>query len=209
MTKLASVKFLAKNAANSAAIIAKYTDYRLGKNQPKVKAPARGPSVILALAPFDTKDPTKSVLVKASGRAMKADTKTATGGTDALLNIESTTVPDTAKRRSGYKPAKVTIFIPEVASIAGGAAPTQASEDAAAPTGSGAADDTTVTPLSRVTGLEYRRRLGNSYTYPFGSSATPGQDKEEGMMSYLYNKLSVGGKTMSFTGEEAPKPNKK
>lgn len=208
MTRLSTIKYLAKNAANADTILAKYTDYRLGKNQPKIKAPARGPSVIVALASFDTKDAAKNTLVKASGRAMKETTITATGATGTVLNIDSTT-PDTARRRNGYKPAKITVFVPEVASIPGGTAPPQADEDATAATGAGSADDTTLTPLSRITGLEYRRRLGNSYTYPFGSSATPGQDKEEGMMSYLYAKLSTGGKSLSFTGEEAPKPNKR
>ncbi|MEG4010403.1 hypothetical protein QUA41_30750 [Microcoleus sp. Pol11C1] len=209
MGELSTIKYLVKNAEKVATITAAFTKYKLGQDQPKVNAPARGPSVLLALASFDTKDATKNTLVKASGRAMAAGTKTATGATDAVLNIETGTTPDTARRRDGYKPAKVTIFVPEVASKAGEPAPAQGEEDTTAPTGAGSADSTSTTPISRVTGLEYRRRLGNSFTYPFGSSATPGQDKEEGMMSFLYARLSTGGKSLSFSGEEAPRPNKR
>lgn len=199
------IKYLAKYAAQAAAITAKYTDYKLGKNQPARKTPVRGASVNVALASFDTRATTKNYIVKASGRAMVAGTITATGATSAVLNID-TTAPDTAKRVPGFKSAKVTIFIPEEASITGGTAPTQAPEDAAGPLGTGAADDTTKTPFSRVTGLEYRRRLGNSFTYPFGSSTNAGQTNEEGMMNYIYEQLGKNGRTLSFKSEVPPKP---
>ncbi|MCC3473308.1 MAG: hypothetical protein JGK38_23925 [Microcoleus sp. PH2017_15_JOR_U_A] len=209
MGRAAKVRYLAKYAAQAAAITAKYTDYKLGKNQPARKAPARGASIKAALASFDTRATTKTTVVTVSGRAMVAGTRTATGATDIVLNIESTTIPAEAKKVSGYKPAKVTIFIPTVAGLAGAPAPTQGSADAVSPAGTGSADDTTLTPLSRITGLEYRRRLGNSYTYPFGSSATAGQTNEEGMMNYVYRELGVGGKTLSFHSEVPAKPNRR
>jgi|GEM_PF-5605774 len=205
MTYASKIKYLAKYEAQAAAITTKYTDFRLGRNQPARKTPARGPSVVVALASFDTRATTKNTLVKASGRAMLADTRTATGATNAVLNID-TTAPDTATRVPGYKPAKVTIFIPEEATITGVPAPAQAPEDAPGPTGVGAADDATREPLSRVTGLKYRRRLGNSFTYPIGSSATAGQTSEQGMMNYVYQQLSVGGRSLSFESEIPPKP---
>lgn len=208
MARAAKVRYLAKYAAQAAAITAKYTDYKLGKNQPARKAPARGASVKVALATFDTRATTKTTVVAASGRAMVAATRTATGASDTALNIDPT-VPAEAKRVVGYKPAKVTIFIPEVASLAGAPAPTQGTDDAVSPAGTGAADDTTATPLSRITGLEYRRRLGNSYTYPFGSSATAGQTNEEGMMNFIYKELGTGGKTLSFQSEVPPKPTRR
>jgi hypothetical protein len=199
------VKYLAKYAAQAEAIAGKYTDYKLGRNQPARKTPVRGASVIVALASFDTKATTKNTLVKASGRAMLPETRTATGATNAALNID-TTAPDTAKKVPGYKPAKVTIFIPEEATVTGAPAPAQAPEDAPGPSGAGAADDTTREPLSRVTGLKYRRRLGNSYTYPFGSSSEAGQTNEEGMMNHVYKQLSTGGRGLSFQSEVPPKP---
>jgi hypothetical protein len=199
------IKYLAKYEAQAAAITTKYTDFRLGRNQPPRKAPARGASVVVALASFDTRATTKNTLVKASGRAMLPETRTATGATNAVLNID-TTAPDTAKKVPGYKPAKVTVFIPEEASLTGVPAPAQAPEDAPGPTGVGAADDATKEPLSRVTGLKYSRRLGNSYTYPLGSSATAGQTSEEGMMNYVYQQLSTGGRSLSFESEVPPKP---
>jgi len=199
------VKYLVKYEAQAAAISLKFTDYKLGRNQPARKAPNRGASVVVALSSFDTRGIAKNNLVKTSGRAMLLETQTATGASNAVLNIDRT-APDTAKRIPGYKPARITIFIPEVASLAAAPAPVQAPEDVAGPTGTGAADDTTLTPLSRVTGLEYRRRLGNSFTYPFGNSATAGQINEEGMMNYLYKELSTGGKSVSFKSEIPPKP---
>lgn len=205
MVAASRIKYLAKYEAQAAAITAKFTDYKLGKNQPSRKAPARGSSVVVALASFDTKATTKNTLVKASGRAMLAETRTATGASPAVLNID-TTVPDTAKKVPGYKPAKVTIFIRELATLTGTPAPAQAPEDAPGPGGTGSADDGTTTPISRVTGLEYRRRLGNSYTYPMGSSATAGQTNEEGMMNYVYQQLSTGGRSLSFQSEVPPKP---
>lgn len=205
MTYASKIKYLAKYEAQAAAITSKYTDFRLGRNQPARNAPARGSSVVVALASFDTRATTKNTLVKASGRAMLPDTRTATGATNAVLNID-TTAPDTATKVPGYKPAKVTIFIPEEATITGAPVPAQAPEDAPGPTGVGAADDTTREPLSRVTGLKYRRKLGNSYTYPIGSSATAGQTSEQGMMNYVYQQLSVGGRSLSFSSEVPPKP---
>jgi len=208
MTYASRVKYLAKYAAQADAITAKYVDFKLGRNQTKRKAPARGPSVVVALASFDTRATTKNTLVKASGRAMLPETQTATGATNTVLNID-TTAPETAKAVPGFKPCKVTIFVPEAATMAGIPAPTQAPEDAPGPTGVGSEDDTTVTPLSRVTGLEYRRRLGNSYTYPVGSSATAGQTSEEAMMNFLYQQLSKGGKSLSFESEVPPRPTRR
>ena len=205
MVQAKKVKYLVKYEAQAAAISLKFTDYKLGRNQPDRKAPNRGASVVVALSSFDTRGVAKNNLVKASGRAMVAETQTATGATNTVLNIERTP-PDTAKRIPGYKPARITVFIPAVASRAGEPTPAQAPADAAGPTGTGDADDTTLTPLSRVTGLEYRRRLGNSFTYPFGNSATAGQINEEGMMNYLYKELSTGGKSVSFKSEIPPKP---
>lgn len=202
------VKYLAKYAAQATAITDKYVDYKLGRNQTKRKAPARGSSVIVALASFDTRATTKNNLVKASGRAMLPETQTATGATNAVLNVD-TTAPETAKAVPGYKPAKVTIFIPELATLAAAPAPVQAPEDTTGPAGTGSADDATATPLSRVTGLEYRRRLGNSYTYPIGSSANAGQTSEEGMMNYVYQQLAKGGKSLSFESEVPPKPTRR
>jgi hypothetical protein len=51
--------------------------------------------------------------------------------------------------------------------------------------------------------------LGNSYTYPVGSSATAGQTSEEGMMSFLYQQLAKGGKSLSFESEVPPKPTRR
>lgn len=202
------VKYLAKYADQAAAITTKYVDFKLSRNQPERKAPARGQTVKVGLASFDTRATTKNTIVGASGRAMAAETRTATGATDALLNVDNTILA-TAKKVPGYQPAKITIFIPEQASLAGQNPPPQAPEDAESPLGTGSADDTTTTPLSRVTGLEYRRRLGNSYTYPFGSSADEGQTNEEGMMNRLYRELAVGGKMVSFKSEVPPKPTRR
>ncbi|MEG4883004.1 hypothetical protein QUB75_19685 [Microcoleus sp. K1-B6] len=207
MARASRVKYLAKYAAQAEAITTKYTDYKLGRNQPARNAPARGGSVVVGLASFDTRATTKNTLVRASGRAMLAETRTATGATDAILDIASESLETTAKRMPGYKPARITIFIPEVASLASATAPAQAPEDTASPAGTGKADDTNQTPLSRITGLEYRRRLGNSFTYPFGSSGTAGQTNEEGKMNYLYQQLAKGGKTLSFKSEVPAKPN--
>lgn len=209
MVRAANVRYLAKYAAQSAAITLKYTDYKLGRNQPVRKAPARGASVKVALASFDTRATTKNTIVTASGRAMLAGTRTATGATDLLLNIEATTIPETAKRVVGFKPAKITIFIPEIGGLTGAPVPVQAPEDVVSPSGTGAADDTTATPVSRITGLTYRRRLGNSFTYPVGSSATVGQTNEEGMMNFLYRELGKGGKSLSFHSEVPPKPTRR
>jgi hypothetical protein len=208
MAYASRIKYLAKYADEAAAMTAKYTDYKLGRNQPSRKAPARGPSVRVALASFDTRATTKNNTVLVSGRAMIPETRTATGATDVKLNI-TTTIPETAKKISGYVPAKITIFIPEMAGLAGAPAPAQAPEDAVSPAGTGSADDTTQTPISRVTGKEYRRQLGNSFTYPIGSSATAGQTSEEAMMNYLYNELGTEGKRLSFESEIPPKPSRR
>jgi hypothetical protein len=204
MSKNAAIKFLVKYEAQATAIISKYTDYKLGKNQPPKKVPVRGASVSVCLSSFDTKATTKNNTVRASGRAMTESAVTATGATEALLNIDKILLAE-SKRISGYKPSRVTIFIPETITKVGEAAPIQAPEDAPGPGGTGAADDTTQEPLSRVTGLKYRRRLGNSFTYPFGAGASP-QHTEEGMMNVIYNKLATGGKSLSFKCEIPPKP---
>jgi len=199
------IKYLAKYAAQSAAMTLKYTDYKLGRNQPDRAAPARGPSVRVGLASFDASQQIKNTIVRVSGRAMVPGARTATGADNATLNIDPTLI-DTARRVPGYKPARVTIFIPEQASLAGATVPSQAPEDAVSPLGAGKADATTTTPLSRITGLEYRRRLGNSYTYPMGSSGTAGQTNEQGMMNFVYVTLATNGRSLSFQSEVPPKP---
>jgi hypothetical protein len=45
MVTASRIKYLAKYEAQAAAITAKFTDYKLGKNQPARKVPARGASV--------------------------------------------------------------------------------------------------------------------------------------------------------------------
>lgn len=189
------IRYLMENETQLATIKAAYTKFRVeGFPAGYVNQPARGGSVPVSLIPFSTTGNTKYI-TRMSGRANQ-NMATLVGG-EAILNIDSgaggTSITGN-KAPSRYKPAKVIIFVPK------GDTAFKA-DTGTTSTGQTVTEDTDATPLSAVRGLKYNRRLGNSYTYPFGYVATAGQNTQLLMQGYLYLKCAKGGRSVSFKPE--------
>lgn len=189
------IRYMMENAANLETIKTAYTKFRVeGYGPGYVNQPARGASVPVSLIPFSTNGSGKYI-TKMSGRASgKMGT---IGISQAELNIDAgtggTAVTGT-KAPSRYSPAKMIVFVPK-----GSTAYT--ADSGTTSTGKTVTEDTDVTPLSAVNGLKYNRRLGNSYTFPFGYVSTAGQNTQLLMQGYLYIKTAKGGNTVSFKPE--------
>lgn len=189
------IRYMMENEAQMAAIKAAYTKFRVeGYPEGHVHQPARGASVPVSLIPFTNAGNAKYI-TKMSGRAHGKIT--ALAGGEATLNIDTGaggTAITGAKAPSRFKPAKITIFVPKGAT--GYAADTGTTQ-----TGKAVTEDTDATPVSAVRGLKYNRRLGNSYTFPFGYTSTAGQNSQLLMQGYLYIKCAKGGASVSFSPE--------
>lgn len=123
--------------------------WRRGDTKINAKNVARGPSVRRTLSPFFDESYTAFVTCKASGRAFSA--LGSTGLTETNLGLDSGALPVGAslRRVKRFSPAKIIIFAPAI-----GGTPT--------------------TPKSTITGLEYKKIAGESYTLPIGKRSTAG-----------------------------------
>lgn len=189
------IRYLMENEEQLATIKAKYIEFRT-KGYPAgyVNQPARGASVPVSLVPFSTNGSGKYI-TKMSGRA-HGKTQALVGG-EGILNIDTGaggTAITGSKAPSRFKPAKITITVPKGATA-------YTADTGTTQTGKTVTEDTDVTPVSAVTGMKYNRRLGNSYTFPFGYTATAGQNTQLLMQGYLYIKCAKAGASVSFTPE--------
>lgn len=189
------IRYLMENQAQLETIKTAYAKFRVeGYPAGYVNQPARGPSVPVSLIPFSTNGSGKYI-TKMSGRA-HGKTSALVGG-EAVLNID-TGAGGTAitgnKAPGRFKPAKITIVVPKGATA-------YTADTGTTQSGKTVTEDTDATPLSAVSGLKYNRRLGNSYTFPFGYTATAGQNTQLLMQGYLYIKCAKAGASISFTPE--------
>lgn len=189
------IRYLMENETQLATIKAQYTKFRTeGYPAGAIAQPARGASVPVSLIPFTNAGNSKYI-TKMSGRA-NGKLATLVGG-EGILNVDTgaggTTVTG-SKAPSRFKPAKVIIFVPK-----GSTAYT--ADSGTTSTGKTVTEDTDATPISAVTGLKYNRRLGNSYTFPFGYTSTAGQNSQLLMQGYLYLKCNKAGASVSFKPE--------
>jgi ribosome assembly protein YihI (activator of Der GTPase) len=111
-----------------------------------------------------------------------------------VLNVD-TTVPDTAKKVPGYKPAKVT-FLFRTCTL------TEAQHQLKRQKmhrswWTGSADDGTTTPYRELQACNIVRRLGNSYTYPL-EAAQRHDNQRRRNDELLYQQLSTGGEVCRF-----------
>lgn len=189
------IRYMMENAAQMETIKAAYTKFRVeGYPDGYVNQPARGSSVPVSLIPFSTNGSGKYI-TKMSGRA--SGKMAAIGISQAELNIDAGTggTAVTGNRAPArYSPAKMVVFVPK-----GSTAYT--ADSGTTGTGKTVTEDTDATPLSAVRGIKYNRRLGNSYTFPFGYIATAGQNTQLLMQGYLYIKTAKGGNSVTFKPE--------
>lgn len=190
------IRYMMENEAQLATIKTAYTEFRVnGYPAGYVNQPARGAAVPVSLTPFTTPSNATKYVTKMTTRAF---TKIATlVGGEATLNIDTgaggTTITG-SKAPSKFKSAKMVIFVPKGAT--GYTADTGTTQSGTAVT-----EDTDVTPVSKVRGLKYNRRLGNSYSFPFGYTNTAGQNSQLLMQGFLYIKCAKGGASVSFKPE--------
>lgn len=139
--------------------------------------PAKGATVKKALRPFYTGslDLTTFAVVKVSGRAYGGIA--AVGMTDAKLSLEdiAETPPDGTSYEyiGGFSPAKAVIFLPGTGST---------------------------TTVSRITKASYKKRVGATYTLPFGKRDLAGARDQKGMRGRILGGV-IAGASVSFKEE--------
>lgn len=154
----------------------KYDQFQKGLTDFHPDQPDRGKSENRILTPFavpSTEAPYR--LTRTSTRAVETSLGL-TGFTlgDLALANESASVEVNSNRE--YIPAKVTVFV-----------------------GTGATTNVSATE-NKVTGTPYKRKVGTSFTLPFGQGATPGTTVLNAM-GYLSNKADSTGKSVTFKPE--------
>lgn len=187
------LRFMMENTANAATIQTNYEKFRVqGYAAGYVNQPARGGSTPVSLSPFCLANYTSKYVTKMSTRAKSR--MTAIGISEAEANIDTGaagTFPSGQKAPTKFRPARAVIFVPkgDTAYVA---------DSGTTQTGKTVTEDTDATPVSAITGIKYNRRLGNSYTIPFGSSSTAGQKTQTEMQGFLYVRSAKGSRSVSF-----------
>jgi len=154
-----AVKMLEGTTPPAGSALANFLLFQAGNPEytPKPAAGAvepRGGSIIRGVSPFGKPIGTanaNSEKVAISGRAFN---QIAAVGLDATgTGANNLNLLETFNNAGSFEPAKITIFV--------GA--------------SGSGDPT----KSTITRLSYKKRVGNSYTYPFGATGTAPNDHEQ------------------------------
>ena len=150
MARFSKIRKSIKDGLTGADLTA-YKAFRRGDTKINAKNVKRGPSVRKILCPFFLQGFNNFISIKVSGRAFGA--LTTIGVTDNQLGLQDTPSPipaGTAVRKvKSYSPAKIIAFVP----TQGG---------------------TETTPKSTITGLEYNKIAGESFTIPFGKRDASG-----------------------------------
>lgn len=160
--------------------ITAYKDWRAdgaAATYPAPVMPAKGGSVNKALLPFyfGAIDFVNFAVIKLSGRAFGA--MAAVGLTEAKLNFDN--IPDTIPINAsyevvdGFSPAKAVIFLPGTGSTS---------------------------TKSRITANNYKKRIGQTYTLPFGKKDAPGKRDQKGMRAQIMSGV-IAGANVSFKEE--------
>lgn len=187
------LRYAMENEAQLATIKTNYTKFRVeGYPAGYVNQPARGGQVPVSLNPFCLSGTTTKYITRMSSRAKAR--MSGLGLTEAEANIDSGasgTFPAGQKAPTKFRPARAVIFVPK-----GDTA--YAADSGTTQSGKVVTEDTDATPVSAVTGIKYNRRLGNSYTIPFGSSTTAGQVRQTEMQGFIYVRAAKGSRSVSF-----------
>lgn len=182
----------------SSEIAKKYAGFKLGKNMAaqyslpytyETKKVARGTGFSGALRAFGYPATADAILVRYSGRCGPSLGQTSTGTASGIVSVQGVSASALnvgfgskaeGSKIAGFTPAKMVVFVL-------GQAQTGA----------------TKSPKSKITGLEYNKRLGSSYTFSFGADKVkPGRDTELGMRGYLTGQVAKGNQTISFKDEK-------
>lgn len=140
--------------------------------------PAKGAVIRKALLPFyfGVTDFTNHAVIKISGRSFSG--LATVGLTEAKLCLDD--IPETPAAGSTYeivdglRPARAVIFKPGTGST---------------------------TEKSRITGVNYKKRVGSSYTLPFGKKDAIGRRDQKGMRGIIVSGV-IAGCGVSFKEEE-------
>lgn len=187
------LRYMMENQANAAAIQTAYQKFRVeGYPAGYVNQPARGGTTPVSLSPFCLANYTSKYITKMSTRAKGR--MAGIGISEAEANIDTGaagTAPTGQKAPAKFRPARMVVFVPkgDTAYVA---------DSGTTQTGKTVTEDTDATPVSAISGIKYNRRLGNSYTIPFGSNSTAGQKTQTEMQGYLYVRTAKGSRSVSF-----------
>jgi hypothetical protein len=179
MERFSNLKDAIKKGRTGAKVTA-FKDWRADGAPATTPAPAmptKGPSVKKALLPFylGATDFTSFAIVKLSGRAFGG--LSAVGMTEAKLCLSD--IPDIIPGTSSYEigdglsPAKAVIFLPGTGSSL---------------------------TKSRITGANYKKRAGATYTLPFGKKDIAGRRDQKGMRAQILAGI-LAGASVSFKEE--------
>lgn len=184
--RFSQIKYLIKKGTEMGINVAEddnikaYRNYRRGTSEEyKTTAVKRGGSQPVSLIPFFALSVQFRCLYKMSGRAFAAMAQN--GVTEAKLNIDSGAQ---TQGKSGEGGQKVTGFIAAKMHLFVG-------------TGS------ITTPKSGILLLEYKKRGGTSYTYPFGKNEPVDESTYVHMTGKLTKEFSTGNRSVSFKPERS------
>ncbi|MEG4634766.1 hypothetical protein QUB56_35370 [Microcoleus sp. AR_TQ3_B6] len=167
-----AVKMLQGTTPPAGSALANFLLYQAGNPQhiPKPGAGAlepRGGSIVRGVSPFGKPIGTaqaNSEKVTITGRAFNQATAVGldASGTTGANNLN---LLETFNNSGGFEAAKIIVFV--------GA--------------SGSGDPT----ISTITKLSYKKRVGNSYTYPFGATGTAPNDHEQTKATALASAIAA------------------
>lgn len=181
--RFAQIKYLIKKAKEMSITIEEddnikaYRSYRRGTSTTYKTTPVnRLASRPFTLLPFCTVEDTSRYVSKMSGRSFASMSQN--NVTDAKLNIDTT--PGSTNlggtKNKDFAAAKAVLFV---------------------------ATGTNTTPKSGITLIEYKKRAGSSFTYPFGRGLEATQATYPQMCGRLLSDLGVGNRNVSFKPERA------
>jgi hypothetical protein len=160
--------------------IVAYRKYRSGTSDAYKVTPANRQSLQPAsLIPFCALNFTTRYMTRFSGRAFAAMGQN--GVTQEKLNIDAATntTEDTGlggQKQKGFESAKMVLFV---------------------------AAGTSATVKSGILLTNYKRRNGNSFTYPFGKDDKANETTYPHMTGNLYKDFARGNRSVSFKPEKA------
>lgn len=183
MGRFSRLQYAAKVLKATSPALVKYQAFRSGTAEYKAQSQPRQGTIKLGIRAFGVLSSTPAeAKIFSSGMTGRANSQlTANGLSDTKLGHKS--VNDANTPGAGFTPAKIVVAVVNTASV--------------------------TSPLSQITGLEYKKAATESYTFPFGvvdaSAATEGQyEAFQRLAGEVTGVAPVGGtsRRVSFRAEQ-------
>lgn len=166
--------YVIKKLKGTSAILTHYNDYHAGTISITTTPSPPGGDVFRHVLPFGAAATGQRIIVPASHRAI-TNGLGAVGLTEAELGLKTLATAATPEplQDSGFLPAKAICFKPS--------------------------NTTAAAHTSQISTLEYKKKPGHSYSFPFGQSST--QPKFFGAVDAIVSLVEAGGCSVTFQSE--------